>query len=98
MEEDEDIKTDADKLARDRFLADIAAIEAARKSVTPYRTLLQGDYKTKIAKPKKCWHRGKLITQVEWDKLPWEEQHASNNEIRRETAKSKQERFTDGED
>ncbi len=78
----ENEKEDAEALANKKFLEDIAAIEQAMQSVTPYRQLLKGKPFSKSERAKRCWYQGKLILQSEFDKLTWEEQHASQNVIR----------------
>ena len=63
----------------------LAKVLESLKSAQPtnFKHRFQGRAGTAKAKVAKHWYNGELISQTDFDKLSWEEIHASNNVIRK---------------
>lgn len=79
------IESTATETVQEMTQDQLAQLAAVLKQAQPtnFKRRMQGYAGTAKAKPSKYWYNGNLILKEEFDKLSWEEIHASNNVIRK---------------
>ena len=71
----------ANEVSQEQLAKIVQALRTA--SPTNFKARFQGIVGTAKPKVSKHWYNGNLISKADFDKLSWEEIHASNNVIRK---------------